>query len=100
MSDQAPEKCPLSVGVEDSQLVIRIGIGTLAFATECCPLLAGDAIDPPYVKVADKKMLAEDVLRALSDEEEDGTTPVHRLLDEAILEAYAQGSLAFDEPQA
>lgn len=100
----ANEDQPLFVGIEDGQLVVRIGINILAFAAERCPLLArvtaGDINTPPYARVIDKKLLAEDVLLAIAHEEEDGATPVHVLFDKAILEAYEQGSLAFGEGHA
>lgn len=90
---------PLQVKVEDDELVIRIGIGTLAFAAERCPLLTeypgpGEK-DPPYCKIADAKTLADDIARELLAEEEDGSTPLDYLLDNAILKAYEDGAEGF-----
>lgn len=78
----------LSVGLEDDQLVIRIGIATLAFALT--------AADEP-LRVVDARLAAEEIVRVLTDEEEDGTTPVHRLLDKAGLAAWENGGEGFAE---
>jgi hypothetical protein len=91
---------PLSVKVDRGQLVIRIGINTLAFCAERCPRFYDhekhDA-DGSYVRVTDKAELAKDIARALQHEQEDGTTPLHILLDDAIEYAYGDGSLGFQE---
>jgi hypothetical protein len=91
-----PADTPLKVEVENDQLVIRIGINTLAIAAENCPEFYQEN-DPPYVTVSDPLELANDVVRELSREQEDGTTPVHLLLDRAILAAFENGSLGFDD---
>lgn len=43
-------------------------------------------------KVTDPAMFAKEVYRRLNDEEEDGTTIVHRMFDDAIKEAVEQGA--------
>lgn len=87
---------PLSVKVADNALVISIGLEMLKFVAEHCPAFQGeDCSDGPWERIVDAKELASDVRRALQDEEEDGTTPVHRLLDTAIVAARDDGSLAF-----
>lgn len=93
---------PLEVNVEGQEFVIRIGINTLQTAAEACPNLRDYQNEkhdygPPYVEVVNAKVLADDVRGALNDEQEDGTTPVHLLLDDAIERAFEDGSLAFDE---
>jgi hypothetical protein len=92
-----PIDAPLDAKIEGSQLVIRIGINTLAFAAEHCPRFYDNekGADPPYVKVTDKRELARDVVRALLHEQEDGTTPLCILLDDAFEFAYGDGSLGF-----
>lgn len=91
---------PLQVRIEGQQLVVRIGIDTLAFCAEHCPRFYDhekhDA-DGPYVRVTDKAELAKDISLALQHEQEDGTTPLHILLDDAIEYAYGDGSLGFYE---
>lgn len=85
--------------VEDEELVIRIGIGTLALAAENCPLFHDELRRPdlPYMKVVDAAALAEDVVQALNDEQEDGTTPIHLMLDAAIEAAAENGSEGFSD---
>ncbi len=87
------------VSVEGNELVIRIGIATLAFAAENCDLFAEYPNNSfaPYKKVADASALAHDVVAELNREEEDGTTPVHLLIDHAIFDAYENGSEGFPE---
>lgn len=85
---------PLDVAIEHGQLVIRMGISTLAFAAENCPELYDDVKkpSPPYAKVTQQKKFAEDIARALCYEQEDGTTPIHVVIDQAILHAIGDGS--------
>jgi hypothetical protein len=46
--------------------------------------------------IIDKKQLIKDVLVELNREAEDGTTMIHLMLDEAITDAYDNGSEAFE----
>lgn len=90
---------PLKCEVEGDELVIRIGLNTLVHAAENCPLFYNGTPGtfPPYEKVIDAGELADDVRRELLREEEDGTTPLHILFDNAIEKARDDGSLAFSE---
>jgi hypothetical protein len=88
----------LRVLIQDNELQIRIGLETLKMAAEHCPEFQSESCeDGPYEKIVDANELAADVKRALEDEEEDGTTPLHKLLDAAIVAARDDGSLAFEE---
>lgn len=90
---------PLQACIQDDQLVIRIGLETLKFAAEHCPLFYDGTVencDPPYTKIKDARELAKDVKRELFREREDGSSPIRDLLDEAIMAACEDGSLAFD----
>lgn len=78
----------LTVGLEGEQLVIRIGIDTLGFALT--------AADEP-LRVVDARLAAEEIVRELTREEEDGTTPVHKLLDKAGFDAWENGGEGFAE---
>jgi len=82
---------PLTIGVEGDELVIRIGVDTLAFAFE-----TGEDNQPfdekandfrRTWKVVDKHDFAKGVAIALCDEEEDGSTPLTKILDEAYIRA-------------
>lgn len=99
----APTDLPLVCRVEGEQLVIRIGIDTLAFATEHCTTFYVEEqhanSGPPYCKVIDKGELATDIIRELLREREDGATPLSMLLDECIEAARDDGSLAFADEE-
>jgi hypothetical protein len=82
---------PLEIGVEGEALVIRIGLDTLTFAFE-----TGDENQPfdekaddfrRSFKVTDKWKFADGVGNALCAEEEDGSTPLTKILDEAYIRA-------------
>lgn len=95
MSDKTK---PLTCECKDGELIIRIGVITLRKAAESCPRLFGvNRDDPPFVYVIDSEQLAADVRRELMHEDEDGSTPLHRLLDQAIIDTYEDGSTAFAE---
>lgn len=99
-----PSEAPLDVAIEGDQLVIRFGIDVLAFVSENCPRFHDYEKHGNYdthVKVVDKLELAKDVRLQLLHEQEDGTTPLHIVFDDAIEAAFENGSLAFsdsDEP--
>lgn len=87
---------PLSIKLENEELVIRIGVGTVAWAFEHSiennPYMAdlGDFRQRAYV--TDSVGFANDVRRALYDEREDGSTILTDLLDKAQEDAYQDGS--------
>lgn len=90
---------PLTIQIEEDELVIRVGVDTLALAASHSPYFFNP--DEPYLEeymgIDNPYILMEDVIRELNKEKEDGTTPVHLLLDDAIYSAYEDGSLAFKE---
>lgn len=95
------EDAPLNVAVEDGQLVIRMGINTLAWAFDHM-----DSNNPFVVRannwiqqwrVSDPQEFAKDVRYALCDEAEDGSTPLILFLDKIMNEAADQGSLGIEE---
>jgi hypothetical protein len=82
---------PLTIRVEGEELVIRIGVDTLVFAFE-----TGEENQPfdddandfrRSWKVVDKYKFAKGVGNALCCEEEDGSTPLTKILDEAYIHA-------------
>lgn len=85
-SETAFSKKPLSVEIKDDVLTFSIGVETLAYAIQQGPNWPSD------VKVTDARTFAKDVLRELEREEEDGTTPVHRMLDARGRDAMENGS--------
>ena len=84
---------PLTIGIECDNLVIRIGIETLAFAVENCPdPFFWDEEARPRVKVFDRTVWAHEFIRQLTHEEEDGSTPLDRLFDQMAIAAIEDGA--------
>lgn len=83
----------LEATVEDGRLVISIGVDLLVHA-----VTAGEGWEEDW-KVPDALIFAADVARYLvDDEEEDGTTRMHRALDAAALEVVEQGETSVRLP--
>jgi hypothetical protein len=81
----------LSVKVEGGQVKISIGIALLAFAVQ----YQNDWPEEFYV--SDIREFSQSLVRQLRREQEDGTTPVHRLFDAAAQEVIGQGDDGVDE---
>jgi hypothetical protein len=92
---------PLEVSVEDGEIVIRIGVDTLRVAVQSCPSLerydadSGNFLEPI---VLDADLFASEVVTELAREEEDGTTVVHQLFDQAFLDAIGNGANGVQMP--
>lgn len=92
---------PLKVELVDGALQISIGIGALQFVAEHAPgppLTWYDEELGEYMiyPISDSVDFANDVLIELCREQEDGTTPVHVLFDNAMWKAIEEGSLGVD----
>lgn len=85
-----PENIPLQTSIEDKQLVIRIGIETLAF---CALAKNGGPLEENF-RVTDALQFAKDTQREFNRETELGDTPLTRMLDAAMVEAVDQGCIA------
>ena len=91
----------LEVHIIDGQLVVRIGVETLACASDHSDFSTpyddkvGDFV--PKWKVIDQLEFAKDVARELRREEEDGSSLLTNVLDKAIEAAIGQGSLGIEE---
>lgn len=90
----------MDIKVEGSELVIRMAIDDLVFAFE-----TGEENQPfdekandfrRSFKVTDKQEFAKGVISGLRDEEEDGSTPLTRILDDAFIHAV-EGAYGVDE---
>ena len=94
----------LEVHIIDGQLVVRIGVETLAWASDHSDFSTpyddkvGDFV--PKWKVIDQLEFAKDVARELRREEEDGSSLLTNVLDKAIEAAIEQGSLGIEEMEA
>jgi hypothetical protein len=92
---------PLRVDVEGGRLIISIGVETLAFSVEHAPgppLTVYDAETRDFVhtQVNDPDAFASEVRGALLAEEEDGSTLLDRMLDEAAADAVGDGCEGVD----
>lgn len=76
---------PLKVEIENGRLEITIGVDLLCFAVE-----HGPGMD--WLTITDNDVFANEIMSALLIEEEDGSTPVHRMLDAAANEACEKGA--------
>jgi hypothetical protein len=85
-------KQPLEVEIRGGELVISIGLETLALAVQAGPKWPWEQF-----RVKDVEQFGQDLLRELENEEEDGTTLVHRMLDSAGFRAMEQGSEGVEE---
>ena len=94
---------PLRTEIVRGQLVISIGINTLAFAFDASAHAGVHDDKLGWRRIANVKsptIFAKDVAIALEHEEEDGSTPLHHLLDNAGKSAMENGSLGIDtEPR-
>ncbi len=75
----------LQVEIKDGRLEITIGVDLLCFAVE-----HGPGMD--WLTITDNDVFANEIKSALLTEEEDGSTPVHKMLDAAATEACEQGA--------
>lgn len=100
LESKTPAGLPLTIGVEGDQLVIRIGVDTLAFCFE----ISED--NQPFDekandfrrswRVTDKYQFAKGVANGLRVEEEDGSTSLMRTLDAACIDAV-ESAMGIDE---
>ena len=84
-----------------AEAVIRDGLIVISIEIAALPLIvsgscAADGLDGRW-KVTDAEVFAAEVVRALNDEREDGTTPVHQMFDRAFDEAINQGAEGIEE---
>lgn len=103
----APKDLPLRARVDKGVLRIEIGVDVLAFAALASPFAweiaaeetgADDSatIDPRTVYIVhDEVEFAREVVRALHDEREDGSSLLTDMLDAATRKAIEDGSQAF-----
>lgn len=80
--------------IEKGEIVIRIAVGALPTAYQAGIDLG---VHEPGFKIANARAFAKDLVRALNDEDEEGTTPIHRLFDAAMDEAIEQGAEGVEE---
>lgn len=79
------------------KLVISLRIGTLANAARNSDHFFNCAESGTPLKITDETVFAASVARALNREEEDGSTPITRMLDEATEWVSEQGEEGIEE---
>jgi hypothetical protein len=80
--------------IEDGNIIIRLPIQNLRTVVEGA--WAAGAMGTRF-KVTDATVFADYLVAELNCEEEDGTTRIHRMFDEAINEAINQGAEGIEE---
>lgn len=90
--ERKPTSQPLKVEIDESRLVISIGVSTLAYAAQNCPTMGG------ALKVTDPARFARAVRRELMGDDEIGT-PVQKMLDQAFEDVIELdgGGFIYDE---
>jgi len=76
----------IKVSLNEGRIIISLDIKTLAFCANEHPLFF---VDP--VKVTDAQVFAEEIVRVLKEEQEDGSTILTNLFDDAIVMAVEDG---------
>ena len=93
-------KTPLKVRITGGVLTISIGVETLKYVAEHHEEFWQPQTDKYALVVSNVNQFAKDVRNELEREEEDGSTPVHLMLDKAIYQAVEQGSEGIDHDAA
>ncbi|MEE1902697.1 hypothetical protein V0R39_10680 [Pseudomonas inefficax] len=82
-----------TVAVEGDQLVIRITTECLLHAVTCAPEWPVDYKGDP-ISIQNGTLLIQEIIHELQREDAQGTNQMHRLLDQAALDAINNGSEA------
>lgn len=84
--------------IEKGSIVIRLDIKSIPEVVKAGVDLM--AIDPPFA-VKSSRVFAKELLRYLNDEDEEGTTLIHKMFDEAFNAAAEDGAdgLKFSEDE-
>lgn len=90
----------LNVEVTGGRLVISVGLDTLKTALEARPHGQISYYDEEFDEhffdvITDIDTFVAGILQVLHDEQEDGSTPVHRMLDEAAEHAIESGASGY-----
>ena len=92
---------PLEVKVEDGQLIIAIGVQTLAHACSYADWANPFQVEnDEYIRefaITDAPEFAKDVVHAMLNEREDGSTPLSDFIDKMAQEAIEGGSTATED---
>lgn len=80
--------------IEDGNIVIRVPIDALQTVID-----GATALNGLYERwlITDKDVFAAEVVRSINDEDEQGTTPFHKMFDRAMSHAIDQGAQGIEE---
>lgn len=94
MSKQNKDK-PLTVEVKDDQLIIKVGIGTIA---HCTMSEMGGPLNEKKVSLREGQELqwAKDISYEINMEDDGGNTPLYKFLDKMMIKASENGSAALE----
>lgn len=84
-----------TAAVEGDELVIRITTECLIHAVTCFSQWPVNEAGEP-IRINNGPRLVQEIIYELQREDEQGTNPMHRMLDEAALDALNHGSEAVD----
>ena len=73
-----PKNSQLKAEVIDGEMVITIGVDILSFAMQ------SQNYWPEGAEIKSNELFAEDICKHILMEEEDGSTPIHRMLDTIV----------------
>lgn len=97
MGDEMPLRCNIFSNQYGQRIEILIGKKILSFAAENHPAFYdGQDDDQPVLKITNHDLFMNEVWRELNREEEDGSTLVTRMLDDAIEKAIESGCAGVD----
>jgi hypothetical protein len=88
---RAKKDSPLDCHIESNQLIITIGISTLAYAYEHSEL--ADSLKEQFCayRVTNERVFAREVMRAMKAEDEVGNSILNKMFDKAIEDAIGDG---------
>jgi|GEM_PF-1962178 len=100
------KELPLRAKIGDGRLSIGIGVNTLCRAISISPhsdlarIFDPAMVDDPgdLLAIVDEAAFATDICRAINQEDEDGSTPLIRMIEAAAMDAIEQGSEGVDAP--
>lgn len=93
-----PDEMPLRCKAVAGEIDMRIGVETLRFAAENHEEFwdGESGTDVPAIKITNSVIFAQEVVLAINEEAEDGSTLLSRMLDEAIKQAVENGCEGVD----
>lgn len=80
--------------LENGSIVIRVSLDALPTIIEGA--WATNNLTPRY-KITNAQEFASDLVAALNDEDEEGSTVIHKMFDKAINEAIGNGAIGVEE---